>query len=181
MQQCVYAHSALKIEKRDKVLLNIRVEVMEQLLEKLIEQYAGLPVARKEHAYKNFLEPQRSRTVRFKKLGKRSKTTLNSTTDAGAYPNLLGELELELRKPGVRRLRFFVGVLPQYLTILALGHKSAHLRRAYDTEHERLKDACAIDITEVISVMNQFIGEMFKIHRDKFMLSKKITTRFADK
>lgn len=69
---------------------------------------------------------------------------------------------------------------PQYLNIDSLGEMPTDLRREYESERKRLNAMPTIDITEVMRVKNRFICEMFKIHRDEFLMSTEFTAWFTE-
>lgn len=69
---------------------------------------------------------------------------------------------------------------PQYLNIDDLGIMPDDLRKEYESERDRLNQLEAIDVVDVTKVKRRFITEMFKLHRDEFLLSSEFTEWFDE-
>lgn len=67
---------------------------------------------------------------------------------------------------------------PQYLNIDQLGSLPDDVQREYDSERTRLNAKQEIDVVDVIRVKSRLIREIYKLNREKFLLSPEFTHWF---
>lgn len=67
---------------------------------------------------------------------------------------------------------------PQYINIDALGAMPDDMRKDYEKDRDRLNRLEKIDVVQVMRTKTHFIREMFKLHRDEFLLSAEFTDWF---
>lgn len=112
MRERGYADTAAEIEMRNKVVLNISLEVAGRRLEVCIKQDSQLPVELVEHVFTNCADDQRGMHIRIYEHERKSKTmAINMCKWPKRYPKLIGEMELRLKRPALKgKLRVAVAV-----------------------------------------------------------------------
>lgn len=112
MQERGYADTAAEIEMRNKVVLNVSLEVAGRRLEVYIKQDSQLPVEMVEHIFTNCVDDQRGMHIRIYEHERKSKTVaLNMGKWSKRYPKLIGEMELRLKRPALKgKLRVAVAI-----------------------------------------------------------------------
>lgn len=112
MQERGYADTAAEIEMRNKVVLNVSLEVAGRRLEVYIKQDSQLPVEMVEQIFTNCVDDQRGMHIRIYEHERKSKTVaLNMCKWSKKYPKLIGEMELRLKRPALKgKLRVAVAI-----------------------------------------------------------------------
>lgn len=112
MKEVGYADSAAEIELRNKVTLNISVEVAGRRLDLYIKQDSTLPVPPVERIFTNCVDDQRGMHIRVYEHERKTKTLLvNMVKAVNRYPKLIGEMEVRLKQAAEKgKLRVAISI-----------------------------------------------------------------------